>query len=95
MSQSRILKGGLYVNGVRRRRDGTVQNYLRVSAGPQRGRYVHQLVAEAMLGRSLMHCETVDHVDGDTLNNTWLNLQVVPRSKNTSLMRARVSKGKG
>lgn len=51
--------------------------HLRIKAGPQRDRYVHELVAEAMLGRELLPGEQVDHIDGDTLNNDWRNLQVL------------------
>lgn len=58
-------------------RCGLECRYLRVTSGPQRGRYVHQLVAEAMLGRALMAFEEVDHVDGNTLNNHFSNLQVI------------------
>lgn len=60
-------------------RNGKSQRYLRITSGPQRDRYVHQLVAEAKLGRELGPNEEVDHNDGDTLNNDWRNLVV--RSK--------------
>jgi len=60
-------------------RCGLEIKYLRVRSGPQRGRYVHQLVMEAALGRSLMSFEEVDHIDGDTLNNCWLNLQIMTK----------------
>lgn len=58
-------------------RNGRSIRYLRIRSGPQRGRYVHQLVAEAMLGRPLADNEEVDHEDRDTLNNAWTNLKVV------------------
>lgn len=61
-------------------RCGLAIRYLRVSSGPQRGQYVHRLVAEAMLGRSLMAFEEVDHKDGNTLNNHFTNLQIVHAS---------------
>src|SRR5436190_16308159 len=66
--------GGVSLNTIER--CGLEIKYLRVRSGPQRGRYVHQLVMEAALGRSLMSFEEVDHIDGDTLNNCWLNLQI-------------------
>lgn len=58
---------------------------LRIKAGPQRDKYVHTLVAEAMLGRYLRADETVEHVDGNSLNNEWTNLRIVPRAENSRL----------
>lgn len=65
---------GTYLNSITR--NGRTQQYLRISRGPQRDRYVHQLVAEAKLGRALLPHEEVDHHDGNTLNNHWENLVV-------------------
>lgn len=48
--------------------------YLRISAGPLRGQYVHRLIMEAKLGRPLTEEETVDHEDGNTLNDAPSNL---------------------
>lgn len=78
---------GTYVNQIER--CGLAIRYLRVSSGPQRGRYVHQLVAEAMLGRALMHFEEVDHKDGNTLNNDWANLVVTTGSAHAKETRRR------
>lgn len=69
---------GTYLNTIER--CGLAIRYLRISSGPQRDRYVHQLVAEAMLGRPLEPHEEVDHKDGDTLNNAWTNLDVTNTS---------------
>lgn len=65
---------GTYLNTITR--NGRTQRYLRISSGPQRDKYVHQLVAEAVLRRALLAHEEVDHDDGDTLNNHWENLVV-------------------
>jgi hypothetical protein len=65
---------GVSLNSITR--NGKTIVYLRVTRGPQRNRYVHQLVAEAKLGRALRPGEEVDHNDGDTLNNHWENLVV-------------------
>ena len=65
---------GVYVNTITR--GGKTIRYLRISSGPQRGQYVHQLVAAAKLGRDLMPFEEVDHDDGNTLNNHFSNLVV-------------------
>lgn len=57
----------------RSHRDG----YPRITAGPQRFKFVHVLVAEAMLGRELRKDEHVHHGDGNTKNPKWTNLLVV------------------
>lgn len=71
------LGDGCYVN------DTTSGKYLRICAGPQRGKYVHQLVAEALLGRELSAREQVDHKDQNTLNNDWRNLEVILLNEHT------------
>jgi hypothetical protein len=40
---------------------------------------------EQHLGRKLVEPETVDHVDGNPLNNEFSNLRIVTRSENASL----------
>jgi hypothetical protein len=42
------------------------------------GRHTHRVVAEQMLGRSLLKGEVVHHIDGDKRNNTPENLMVFP-----------------
>ncbi len=41
--------------------------------------YVHRLVMEKKLGRSLEKNEHVYHLDGDSLNNNAKNLIVIPK----------------
>lgn len=65
---------------------GAVRPYIRVCAGPQRDKYVHELVMEAKLGRELSPGETVEHEDGDTLNNDWRNLTVLTKPQNSAAM---------
>ena len=79
-------KGGVTVNKLK----GV--EYLRVSAGPQRGKYVHQLVAEAKLGRPLEPWETVEHDNGNSFDNSWNNILIVSRPENTKRMMARRKK---
>lgn len=84
---------GTYVNTITR--SGRTIRYLRISSGPQRDRYVHQLVAEAMLGRPLAADEEVDHKDTNTLNNDWRNLDVIkdgPHARRTRERAARRAK---
>ena len=51
--------------------------YPRMSCGAQVNKFVHILVAEAMLGRELRSDEHVHHKDGDTKNPHWTNLLVL------------------
>ncbi len=62
-------------------RCGLEIKYLRITSGPQRGRYVHQLVMEARLGRPLEAHEEVDHDDGNTLNNHFANLVLTTKAE--------------
>src|SRR5215472_3530138 len=59
------FKGGVSVNHPKgsRTKDGkeTKQKYHQIRAGPQRGQYVHDLIAEAKLGRPLEGDETAEH----------------------------------
>lgn len=53
------------------------KGYLTITAGPQRGKRVHTLVAEAMLGRELEPDEDVHHKDKNKLNCDWRNMEVL------------------
>ena len=55
--------------------------YLRVKLG---GRLwlSHRVVASAMLGRVLTNSEVVNHLDGNTLNNCFENLEVTTQREN-------------
>ncbi len=70
-------------------RAGLVQRYIRVSAGPQRGQYVHRMIAAAKLGRPLRDDEEVDHDNGDTFDNAPENLIVRTMSEHAKLTRQR------
>lgn len=59
---------------------GTTLNskgYPRITAGPLRDRYVHRIVAEALLGRDLRRDEEVHHKDKNRKNPKWNNLIVL------------------
>ncbi len=45
----------------------------------------HRLVVERCLGRKLATSEQVHHIDGDTLNNSPSNLQIVTRSEHLKI----------
>lgn len=53
--------------------------------GNNAGRFVHQVVAEQEIGRPLMKGECVHHVDGNKMNNSPENLQVMAESKHARL----------
>lgn len=72
-------------------RYGIEIRYLRVRSGPQRGAYLHRLIAEAMIGRPLTSDEEVDHKDGNTLNNHPSNLQVIDAHEHARITRARAT----
>lgn len=78
--------------GVRVVHNGT--DYLRISAGPLKGKYVHQIVMEAKLGRPLSPGEEVEHCDGDGLNCAPDNLIIVTHPENMRLMHKRRKRNK-
>lgn len=63
----------------RRFKSGTTckRKYPRVTAGPLRDKYIHRIVAAALLGRDLTKDEEVHHKDGDRRNFDWKNLMVL------------------
>lgn len=69
------FRNGSYVNKMKERKGNKTKiQYVRISAGPQRGEYVHRMIVAARIGRNLNDWETVDHRDGNTLNNHPSNL---------------------
>jgi hypothetical protein len=81
------FKDGVAVNTIERA--GLEIKYLRITAGPQRGRYVHQVVMEGILGRPLLPGEEVDHKNGDTFDNGYDNLQLLDISEHAKETRRR------
>jgi HNH endonuclease len=57
------------------------KGYLVIKAGPQRDRRVHELIAEAMLGRELEKWEQAHHKDEDKLNCDWRNIEILDARK--------------
>jgi hypothetical protein len=80
------FRGGVSINHC----NDKTRRYLRIRSGPQKGRYVHDLILEAKLGRALLPGETAEHVDGNGLNCDFTNIiGPVNRSENTNLMQRR------
>lgn len=63
------------------------KGYLRISAGPQRGKRLHTLIAEAILGRELKPDEDVHHKDQNKLNIDWRNLKVMGHKEHGAVSR--------
>ncbi len=53
------------------------KGYLTICAGPLRGTRVHRLIAQAKLGRALKRDEVVHHINGNKLDCSPENLQVM------------------
>lgn len=81
-------KGGTSVNNKHHRKDRDKKKdmcpYLRITAGPLAGVYVHTIVMEAKLGRKLLPHETVEHADGNGLNPHPDNLKVMTLEQNSA-----------
>jgi hypothetical protein len=43
--------------------------------------FLHRLIASCKIGRSILPDEDVHHIDGDKLNNSYDNLEVLKRSE--------------
>lgn len=54
----------------------TTKRYLRITAGPLYGHYVHRVVAAALIGRELKKDEEVHHRDQDRRNCHFSNLVI-------------------
>jgi hypothetical protein len=59
--------------------------YRYVHVGKRHYEPEHRLVMEKFLGRKLSTEEQVHHIDGDILNNSPSNLQIVSRSEHMAI----------
>lgn len=56
--------------------------YSRICLKDQGHYLVHRLICAAKEGRILMEHEEVNHLDADTLNNSWENVELSDRGSN-------------
>ena len=71
-----LPNGGAYVDE---------QGYVRISCGPCRGQRLHRVRAAAMLGRELSSKVDVHHRNGNRLDFSDANLQVMSHGEHSSL----------
>lgn len=80
IDQYKVKKGGLSI---------TDNGYLRFNQtkanGKNAGRRLHDIIAEMVIGRKLKPVEVVHHKDGNKMNNSPSNLQVMTRGEHTRL----------
>lgn len=86
-------KSGTHINTTKWKTKGSKGinklTYLRISAGAQRGMYVHRLVAEALLRRRLKPNETVDHANQDETDCDPTNIMVLSWSDHAKVTNGR------
>jgi hypothetical protein len=62
------------------------QGYLALTMGTDKGRKIHDIIMERIIGRPLVYPdEVVHHIDGNRQNNEPSNLQLMSRGEHTSL----------
>lgn len=83
IAAAKLRWADIHAVGVSLKPDGWVE-YTR---GPHKGRGVHCVVAEELLGRPLRPGEVVHHIDFNRSNNTPTNLMVLTNSEHIRLHR--------
>jgi hypothetical protein len=80
ISKARIKYADENAIGFSRRPSG----YLEHTRGVNKGRGVHVVIMESIIGRRLFAFEVVHHIDGNKENNSHENLQIMTRSDHTT-----------
>lgn len=83
MTKAAKERGAKFSAGVSVKPNG----YVEITRGEHKGRSLHRVIAEQMIGRQLLDFEVVHHKDHDRSNNDPSNLQVMTRAEHTSLHR--------
>ena len=81
LSDAGIARGDKTAKGTR----VTSQGYAEFTRGEHKGRMVHRVRAEILIGRPLAPDEVVHHIDGDKLNNSPENLLVMVNSDHNKM----------
>lgn len=81
ISIAKSLRGDFCARGVSLKPSG----YLEHTRGENKGRSVHVVAMEGVIGRRLFANEVVHHRDGDRSNNDLKNLELMTRAKHASL----------
>lgn len=65
----------------------TVKGYIEYTRGVNKGRKVHDVLMEEVIGRRLVRGEQVHHVDGNKANNAMANLRLLDRAEHMRIHR--------
>lgn len=65
----------------------TSNGYYEYTRGDNKGRVVHDVIMESVIGRPLRHDEVVHHINGIRTDNRIENLELMTRAEHTSLHR--------
>lgn len=78
-SHRAAIKKAMIEFGIKNARGFSVKpnGYCEVTVGVNKGRRVHDVIMEAIMGRKLSYCEVVHHIDGNTTNNDPMNLKIM------------------
>lgn len=81
ISASALARADKFASGVSKKPSG----YIEYTRGPHKGRSVHVVQMEELIGRRLLPSEVVHHDDEDKANNANGNLELMTRSAHASL----------
>lgn len=81
MRRSALARGERSARGYRI----TPSGYVELTRGPDKGRLLHDVIGEILIGRPLEPGEMVHHEDEDRAHNEFDNLKVMTRSEHARL----------
>jgi hypothetical protein len=77
----KLAHGELYAAGVSHKTGG----YTEITRGPDKGRGLHVVTMERLIGRRITSDEVVHHIDEDKQNNDLKNLELMTRAEHSRL----------